>query len=68
MFQLYVTWIVARTVNVILENVVAIQVGQERVVNNYHVILDAKNMGSVGMAPVFVRRVGMDVIARYVRL
>lgn len=55
-------------VNAILASVVVTQVGPVPVVSNCPATQDARNMGNVGMGPVCARRVGTDVIARYVRL
>lgn len=66
-FQPFVTWIADLTANVIPESVAAIRVGLDPAANNCLAIRDAKNMDSVGMEPVFVRKDGMDAIARYVR-
>lgn len=56
------------TENVILENAVAIQVGQDLAVNNYLAIQDVKNMDNVVMEPAYAHRVGTVATARYVRL
>lgn len=66
MLQLYVIWIVVHMENVTPENANAITDGPVADANNFHVTLVVKNMDSVVMALVFVRKDGTDDIALYV--
>lgn len=67
-FQPFVTWTADLTANAIPESVAAIRVGRDLAANNCPATRDVRNTGSAGTELVFVRRVGMAAIARYVRL